>query len=138
MSRGVVTEAYQRLTEDGQAAGRGRQTVCARRPCAEWFRLRRSSRDAGLAGWVLAPPKYRHTFPAAKRSAELGNAVLPQLLTANTDLAAASLARGVRVQPLSRHSQRPRQPGLVLGYAANTPVGISEGIATLGGVLRRL
>lgn len=57
---------------------------------------------------------------------------------ADVDLAAASLAAGVKVQPLSWHSQRPRQPGLVLGYAARTPTDIDEGIATLGDILRRL
>ncbi|MFC8101681.1 PLP-dependent aminotransferase family protein [Streptomyces sp. NPDC057363] len=57
---------------------------------------------------------------------------------ADTDLAAAALARGVKVQPLSWHSQRPSRPGLVLGYAASTPTDISEGVATLGAALRRL
>jgi GntR family transcriptional regulator/MocR family aminotransferase len=146
-------------------------------------------------GWVVPPPKYRGALVAAKRNADLGNAVLPQLVLAqlmesgemerqlrflrrrhrrrrdamieaigthlpgavvhgaaaglhlmitfdasfaDADLAAASLARGVKVQPLSWHSQRPHQPGLVLGYAANTPTDISEGVATLGDVLRRL
>lgn len=56
----------------------------------------------------------------------------------DTDLAAAALARGVKVHPLSWHSQRPRRPGLVLGYAANTPVDIARGVATLGEALRRL
>lgn len=55
---------------------------------------------------------------------------------ADTDLAATALARDVKVHPLSWHSQRPRQPGLVLGYAASTPTDISEGVATLGEVLR--
>jgi GntR family transcriptional regulator/MocR family aminotransferase len=36
---------------------------------------------------------------------------------------------------LSWHRQRPGPPGLVLGYAASTPSGISEGIATLGRVV---
>jgi len=53
-------------------------------------------------------------------------------------LAAAALAKGVKVQPLSWHRQRPDQPGLVLGYAANTPADIDDGIATIGAVLRRL
>jgi GntR family transcriptional regulator / MocR family aminotransferase len=57
---------------------------------------------------------------------------------ADTDLAAAALARGVKVQPLSWHGQQPRPPGLVLGYAASAPGAIGEGIATLGTVLRRL
>src|SRR6266542_523493 len=144
---------------------------------------------------VLAPRKYRDAVVTAKRNADLGSAVLPQLVLAelmesgqmehqlrmlrrrhrrrrdamidairthlpralvhgtaaglhlmitfeatfaDSDLAAASLARGVKVQPLSWHTQRPSQPGLVLGYAARTPTDISEGIATLGDVLRRL
>ncbi|MBA0049737.1 PLP-dependent aminotransferase family protein [Streptomyces sp. AJS327] len=57
---------------------------------------------------------------------------------ADTDVAAAALARGVKVHPLSWHCQRPRQPGLVLGYAASSPADISEGVATLGDVLRQL
>jgi GntR family transcriptional regulator/MocR family aminotransferase len=57
---------------------------------------------------------------------------------ADVDLAAASLRRGVKVQPLSWHSQRPNQPGLVLGYAANTPTDINDGVATLGVALQRL
>ncbi len=146
-------------------------------------------------GWLLAPRRYRDAVVTAKRNADLGNAVLPQLVLAelmgsgemerqlrllrrrhrrrrdamidaigthvpdarvhgaaaglhlmitfdatfaDVDLAAASLARGVKVQPLSWHSQRPNQPGLILGYAASTPSDISEGVATLGSVLRRL
>ncbi|WP_051804049.1 PLP-dependent aminotransferase family protein [Streptomyces sp. NRRL S-474] len=57
---------------------------------------------------------------------------------ADTDLAAAALAQGVKVQPLSWHSQHPPRPGLVLGYAASTPTAISEGVAILGDVLRHL
>ena len=146
-------------------------------------------------GWVLAPPKYRDALVAAKRNADLGNAVLPQLVLArlmesgelerqlrflrrrhrrrrdamiaaigthlpgavvhgaaaglhlmitfdaafaDTDLAAAALARGVKVQPLSWHCQRPYRPGVVLAYAANTTAGIGEGVAVLGDALRRL
>ncbi|MGQ0840876.1 MocR-like pyridoxine biosynthesis transcription factor PdxR [Actinokineospora sp.] len=55
---------------------------------------------------------------------------------ADTDLAAAALARGVKVQPLSWHRQRPGPPGLVLGYAARTPTDIADGIAILGSVPR--
>ena len=33
-------------------------------------------------GWLLAPPKYRDALVAAKRHADLGNAVLPQLVLA--------------------------------------------------------
>jgi GntR family transcriptional regulator / MocR family aminotransferase len=144
-------------------------------------------------GWVLPPGRYRDAVVTAKRDADLGNAVLPQLVLArlmesgelerqlrllrrrhrrrrdamieaiarhlpdarvhgaaaglhlmitfdasfaDVDLAAASIERGVKVQPLSWHRQRPGQPGLVLGYAAATPSDINEGIAILGSVLR--
>ncbi|MET9520067.1 PLP-dependent aminotransferase family protein [Streptomyces sp. NPDC002994] len=144
-------------------------------------------------GWMLAPPKYRDALVDAKRFADLGNAVLPQLVLArlmesgemerhlrllrgrhrrrrdamiaaiaeqlpgavvhgaaaglhlmitfpgarfpDTDLAAAALARGVKAQPLSWHRQRVGPPGLVLGYAATSPGGIGEGVATLGSAL---
>lgn len=146
-------------------------------------------------GWLLAPPKYRDALVDSKRFADLGNAVLPQLVLAqfmesgemerqlrhlrrnhrrrrdamveavgthlpgaivhgtaaglhltitfkagfaDTDVAAAALAHGVKVHPLSWHCQRARRPGLVLGYAASTPTDISEGVATLGAVLRQL
>ncbi|EFL28693.1 LOW QUALITY PROTEIN: GntR family transcriptional regulator, partial [Streptomyces himastatinicus ATCC 53653] len=56
---------------------------------------------------------------------------------ADTDLAAAALARGVKTQPLSWHSRaRPQRPGLVLGYAARTATEIAEGVALLGDALR--
>jgi len=53
----------------------------------------------------------------------------------DTDLAARALERGVKVQPLSWHRQRPGPPGLVLGYAASPPSEIETGIATLGAIL---
>ncbi|MGW2027461.1 MocR-like pyridoxine biosynthesis transcription factor PdxR [Streptomyces decoyicus] len=56
----------------------------------------------------------------------------------DTDLAAAALARGVKVQPLSWHSQRPSPPGLVLGYAARTADEITEGVAVVGEALTRI
>jgi hypothetical protein len=49
----------------------------------------------------------------------------------DVELAAAALARGVKVHPLSWHSQRAIRPGLVLGYAARTPDEITEGAATI-------
>ncbi|MFA1546078.1 hypothetical protein [Actinomadura chokoriensis] len=54
------------------------------------------------------------------------------------DLAAASLARGVKVQPLSWHRPCPGRPGLVLGYAASTPTVIAEAVAVIGEALRRV
>jgi len=56
----------------------------------------------------------------------------------DTELAAASLALGVKAQPLSWHSQRPGRPGLVLGYAARTPTEIRDGVAAVGDALRTL
>ncbi|TDO50803.1 GntR family transcriptional regulator/MocR family aminotransferase [Kribbella sp. VKM Ac-2527] len=53
-------------------------------------------------------------------------------------LAAATLERGIKTQPLSWHSQRPGPPGLVLGYAARTPTEITEAVAILGELVRRI
>lgn len=56
----------------------------------------------------------------------------------DTDLAAAALARGVKVHPLSWHRQRPGgPPGLLLGYAASSVSAIEEGIAVLGEAVAR-
>jgi GntR family transcriptional regulator/MocR family aminotransferase len=149
-------------------------------------------------GWILVPARYHDAVVTAKRDADLGNAILPQLVLAelmssgqlerhlrflrrrhirrrdamidaaglhlpgarvhgaaaglhltltfdrlpggtaqsDSDLAAAALARGVKTQPLSWHRQRPGSPGLVLGYAASTPMEIHDGIATIGSILR--
>jgi GntR family transcriptional regulator/MocR family aminotransferase len=144
-------------------------------------------------GWLLAPPRYREAIVVEKRFADLGNAVLAQLVLAelmesgamerhlrmlrtrhrrrrdamidavreqlpraqahgaaaglhlmitfeepvqDTEVAAAALARGVKVQPLSWHYQRPQKAGLVLGYAACTPSEAAEGIALIAGALR--
>ncbi|PZF83024.1 PLP-dependent aminotransferase family protein, partial [Micromonospora deserti] len=144
-------------------------------------------------GWLLVPARYRDAVVDAKRNADLGNAVLPQLVLAelmtsgalerhlrllrrrhvrrrdamiasvssclpaatvhgaaaglhlmvtvdgdmvDTEVAAAALERGVKVQPLSWHCQRPYRPGLVLGYASNTASDIAEGVAAIGAVLR--
>ncbi|RSS50347.1 aminotransferase class I/II-fold pyridoxal phosphate-dependent enzyme, partial [Streptomyces sp. WAC06614] len=54
----------------------------------------------------------------------------------DTALAAAALARGVKVHPLSWHRVTPGPPGLVLGYAAGPTHAIEEGIAHLGTALR--
>ncbi|CCK32313.1 GntR family transcriptional regulator fused with aminotransferase [Streptomyces davaonensis JCM 4913] len=54
----------------------------------------------------------------------------------DTDVAAAALARGVKVHPLSWHRISPGPPGLVLGYAASAAHEIDEGIAVIGEALR--
>jgi GntR family transcriptional regulator/MocR family aminotransferase len=53
----------------------------------------------------------------------------------DVSLARAALVQGVKVQPLSWHSQRPGSPGLVLGYAASTRSEIEQGVAVLARVL---
>ncbi|MBZ4323291.1 MocR-like pyridoxine biosynthesis transcription factor PdxR [Streptomyces huiliensis] len=53
-------------------------------------------------------------------------------------VAAAALERGVKVQPLSWHSLRPRRPGLVLGYAVLPASEIAEGVATVAEVIHDL
>lgn len=57
---------------------------------------------------------------------------------ADLELAAVALDRAVKVQPLSWHRQRPGPPGLVLGYAANPPGVIDEGIAMVAAALRQI
>ncbi len=54
----------------------------------------------------------------------------------DTELAAAALGCGVKVQPLSWHRLRPGPPGLVLGYAASHPDAVTEGVRLLGRALR--
>ncbi|MGA5520864.1 PLP-dependent aminotransferase family protein [Streptomyces pseudogriseolus] len=56
----------------------------------------------------------------------------------DTELAAAALALGVKCHPLSWHRQLPGRPGLVLGYAADAPGTLTEGVALLGRALRSL
>ncbi|GGN83088.1 hypothetical protein GCM10011579_071480 [Streptomyces albiflavescens] len=56
----------------------------------------------------------------------------------DTDLAAASLARGVKAHPLSWHRHRPGPPGLLLGYAASPATAIAEGVTAIGDALRDL
>jgi GntR family transcriptional regulator/MocR family aminotransferase len=51
-------------------------------------------------------------------------------------LARTALAYGVKVHPLSWHSQRASRPGLVLGYAASVPSDITEAITALGKAFR--
>lgn len=147
--------------------------------------------------WMLAPRKYTDALVEAKRFADLGNPILPQLVLAqlmesgrlerqlrllrrrhrhrrdtmieairthlpgatvhgaaaglhlmitldakyaklaDTELAAQLLTHGVKVHPLSWHSQQPHPPGLILGYAANAPTDINEALAILGTLLRQ-
>ena len=54
----------------------------------------------------------------------------------DVELAAKADAAGVLVHPLSTHRITAGPPGLVLGYAAQAPDRIREGIARLGAALR--
>ncbi|MEU5463285.1 PLP-dependent aminotransferase family protein [Streptomyces althioticus] len=56
----------------------------------------------------------------------------------DSELAAAALALGVKCHPLSWHRQLPGRPGLVLGYAADPPGALTEGVRLLGSALRTL
>ncbi|ALV51526.1 GntR family transcriptional regulator [Streptomyces sp. 4F] len=56
----------------------------------------------------------------------------------DTEVASAGLDLGVKCHPLSWHRQLPGSPGLVLGYAADPPGTLTEGVALLGRALRRL
>ena len=53
----------------------------------------------------------------------------------DTTLAASAFTQGVKVHPLSWHRHHPGPPGLVLGYAANPPAALTEGITTLAAFL---
>jgi GntR family transcriptional regulator/MocR family aminotransferase len=94
-----------------------------------WMRRRHiSRRDAMLAAL------HRHLPTAEIHGAAAG---LHLTVTFAEDLIDTALARqalsyGVKVHPLSWHSQRSRRPGLVLGYAASTPGDIAEGVAGIG------
>ena len=77
VSRGVVTEAYQRLTEDGQVAGRGRAgTVVVAAPVT-------AAGPTAVATPVTAraPPRYR-TGPQACCRAEPGVEIFDELRAA--------------------------------------------------------
>ncbi|MFD9326676.1 PLP-dependent aminotransferase family protein [Streptomyces sp. NPDC060065] len=84
-----------------------------------------------LGGSEFSGPEFAGSDFAGPESARpLGEALL------DTDLAAASLARGVKVHPLSWHRQRPGPPGLLLGYAASPATAIADGVAAIGDALR--
>jgi GntR family transcriptional regulator/MocR family aminotransferase len=97
-------------------------------------RRHRRRRDAMIAA-------LREHLPAARvhgAAAGLHLMVTFDAAFADTDLAAAALARGVKTQPLSWHRQRPDRPGLVLGYAATAPTDVERGVALIGAALREV
>ncbi|MYT31954.1 MULTISPECIES: PLP-dependent aminotransferase family protein [unclassified Streptomyces] len=96
-------------------------------------RRHRARRDAVIAA-VRA-----HLPEAVVHGAAAGlhlTLTFPPAVPPDTELAATALARGVKLHPLSWHSQRPYgRPGLVLGYAARTPGELTEGVAILSDAL---
>lgn len=96
-------------------------------------RRHRQRRDAMVAAIARHLPRARISGAAA------GLHLMLTLSRPDVDdrkIAAMALEHGVKVHPLSWHRQVPGPPGLVLGYAAQTPDAIQEGIAVLGRVAR--
>jgi GntR family transcriptional regulator/MocR family aminotransferase len=92
----------------------------------------RARRDAMLAA-------LREHLPHAQVLGVAAGLHLLVTLPADADdveLAAEADAAGVLVHPLSAHRIAPGAPGLVLGYAAQAPDRIREGIGRLGAVSR--
>ncbi len=91
-------------------------------------RRHRRRRDAMVAALAAHLPSARVLGAAAGLHllVTLGDGV------DDRDLAARSLERGVKVQPLSWHRSAPGPPGLVLGYAASSPADVEAGVAVLG------
>jgi GntR family transcriptional regulator/MocR family aminotransferase len=68
-------------------------------------------------GWVLVPRKYRDTVVAAKRDADLGNAVLPQLVLAEL-MESGELERQLR---LLRRRHLRRRDAMIDAIATHLP-----------------
>ena len=93
-------------------------------------RRHRRRRDAMIAALAEHLPSARVHGAAA--GLHLMVTLAPEV--SDVDFAAAAMSRGVKVQPLSWHRQRPGPPGLVLGYAATSPGEIEKGIEVLAGL----
>nr|WP_031509834.1 PLP-dependent aminotransferase family protein [Streptomyces megasporus] len=76
-------------------------------------------------GWVLAPPRYRNALADAKRYADLGNAVLPQLTLARL-MESGELERHLR---LLRGRHRRRRDAMVAAVRAHLPGAVVHGAA---------
>ncbi len=83
----------------------------------------------------------RHLPRAVVRGAAAGLHLLVTFEAAafaDTELAAAAVAHGVKTHPLSWHRQLPGPPGLLLGYAATPAAVIEAGVTALGQALREI
>ncbi|MGW8374462.1 PLP-dependent aminotransferase family protein [Streptomyces sp. ODS28] len=76
-------------------------------------------------GWILAPPRYRDALVEAKRYADLGNAVLPQLVLARL-LDSGELERGLR---LVRRRHRACRDAMTRALAEHLPYAVVQGAA---------
>jgi GntR family transcriptional regulator/MocR family aminotransferase len=76
-------------------------------------------------GWLLAPPRFRDDLVAAKRFADLGNAVLAQLVLARL-METGELERQLRVV---RTRHRRRRDAMIRAVAAELPGAVVHGAA---------
>ncbi|MEU9113650.1 PLP-dependent aminotransferase family protein [Streptomyces sp. NPDC048483] len=76
-------------------------------------------------GWLLAPPKYRDALVDAKRFADLGNAVLPQLVLAHL-MESGELERRLR---LLRTRHRRRRDAMIAAIRTHLPHAVVHGAA---------
>ncbi|MGR8008654.1 MocR-like pyridoxine biosynthesis transcription factor PdxR [Streptomyces hypolithicus] len=76
-------------------------------------------------GWMLAPPKYRDALADAKRYADLGNAVLPQLVLARL-MRSGEMERHLR---LLRGRHRRRRDAMIAAVAEHLPGAVVHGAA---------
>jgi GntR family transcriptional regulator/MocR family aminotransferase len=76
-------------------------------------------------GWLLPPPAFLDAVVAEKRFADLGNAVLPQLVLAEL-LAAGEMERSLR---LLRRRHRRRRDTMIDAIAAHLPGAAVHGAA---------
>ena len=76
-------------------------------------------------GWLLAPPRFRDDLVAAKRFADLGNAVLAQLVLARL-METGELERQLRVV---RTRHRRRRDAMIRAVAADLPGAVVHGAA---------
>ncbi|SFW90981.1 PLP-dependent aminotransferase family protein [Amycolatopsis australiensis] len=76
-------------------------------------------------GWLLAPPRFRDDLVAAKRFADLGNAVLAQLVLARL-METGELERQLRVV---RARHRRRRDAMIRALATDLPAAVVHGAA---------
>nr|WP_229843493.1 PLP-dependent aminotransferase family protein [Streptomyces chryseus] len=76
-------------------------------------------------GWMLAPPRYRDALVEAKRFADLGNAVLPQLVLARL-MESGEMERHLR---LLRRRHRRRRDAMIGAIGEHLPGAVVHGAA---------